>query len=143
MSADSRKPTTRQGSLGESGKQKRILIVDDDTAQCQMMAALLGGGGYLTLTAFTGEQGLETYKVERPDMLIVDFAMPGMNGIEMVNAIRELETSRKPLVLMVAGYAQSFLAALDQSVGVDSYLLKPILPAELLTRVADLFAGRY
>lgn len=128
----------------EGKKQRRILVVDDDKSQCQMMATILGEGGYFVTMAASGEQGLELYRAERPDMLIVDFAMPGMNGIEMVNAVRAQETgNRRSLVLMVAGYAQSFLAALDDSVGVDSYLLKPILPAELLNRVADLFAGRF
>jgi CheY-like chemotaxis protein len=128
----------------EGKKQRRILVVDDDKAQCQMMATVLSEGGYAVTMASSGEQGLELYQAERPEMLIIDFAMPGMNGIEMVTAIRAQETgNRRALVLMVAGYAQSFLAALDDSVGVDSYLLKPILPAELLNRVADLFAGRF
>ncbi len=121
---------------------QKILVIDDDPAQCEMIATTLSYAGYHTTMAANGTEGLARFQADPPDMVVVDFAMPGMNGIEFVNAMRAIETQRT-LVLMVAGYAQSFLAALDISGGVDSYLIKPILQQDLVTRVADLFAGRF
>lgn len=121
---------------------QKILVIDDDPAQCEMIATTLSHAGYQTTMAASGAEGLARFQADPPDMVVVDFAMPGMNGIEFVNAMRAIETQRT-LVLMVAGYAQSFLAVLDISGGVDSYLIKPILRQDLVMRVADLFAGRF
>ncbi|MBO9309018.1 MAG: response regulator transcription factor [Chloroflexi bacterium] len=120
----------------------KILVIDDDPAQCEMIAEILSGAGYRVRTAHSGADGLALFKADPPDMVVVDFAMPAMNGIEFVTAMRAIET-RRTLVLMVAGYAQTFLAALDAASGVDSYLIKPILKHDLVTRVADMFAGRF
>lgn len=123
-------------------QRKRVLVVDDDRPTCEMIAKTLANTGLITTQAFSGEEALEHFKLENPDLVVIDFAMPGMNGIEAVAAMRAVE-SKPFLVLMVAGYAQSFLSALDVASGVNSYLIKPILPQELITRVQDLFAGRY
>jgi two-component system sensor histidine kinase EvgS len=120
----------------------KVLVVDDDPAQCEMMAEALSSAGYQVRTALSGADGLALFKADPPDMVVVDFAMPAMNGIEFVAAMRAIET-RRTLVLMAAGYAQSFLAALDTAGSVDSYLIKPILKHDLVMRVADMFAGRF
>jgi DNA-binding response OmpR family regulator len=120
----------------------KILVIDDDPAQCEMMAKTLSDAGYQIRTAHNGADGLALFRADPPDMVVVDFAMPAMNGIEFVTAMRAIET-RRTLVLMVAGYAQTFLAALDAAGNVDSYLIKPILKHDLVARVADMFAGRF
>lgn len=128
--------------MSDANIHPKILVIDDDPAQCDMIAGTLSAEGYRVRKANSGAEGLELFKADPPDMVVVDFAMPAMNGIEFVTAMRAIET-RRTLVLMVAGYAQGFLAALDVSGGVDSYLIKPILKHDLLARVADLFAGRF
>lgn len=128
--------------MNDAPMHQSILVIDDDPEQCKMMAETLSDAGYQVRTAQSGAEGLALFKADPPDMVVVDFAMPAMNGIEFVTAMRAIET-RRTLVLMVAGYAQSFLAALDTTGGVDSYLIKPILKHDLVTRVADLFAGRF
>ncbi|MFN7208883.1 MAG: response regulator [Aggregatilineales bacterium] len=129
--------------MGDAPNQHpKILVIDDDLAQRDMIADVLSAEGYHVTKASSGAEGLALFRADPPDMVVVDFAMPSMNGIEFVREMRAIET-RPTLVLMVAGYAQSFLAALDSSSGVDSYLIKPILKHDLVTRVADLFAGRF
>ncbi|PJF31237.1 MAG: hypothetical protein CUN51_05055 [Candidatus Thermofonsia Clade 1 bacterium] len=123
-------------------KHAKILVVDDDPEQCALMAETLSEAGYHVVKAANGADALAHFKADPPDLVVVDFAMPTMNGIEFVKAMRAVETRRTP-VLMVAGYAQSFLAALDSSSGVDSYLIKPILRHDLVARVADMLAGRF
>ncbi len=120
----------------------KILVIDDDQAQRDMIADALIAEGYHVARASSGDEGLALFKADPPDMVVVDFAMPLMNGIEFVTAMRAIET-RRTLVLMLAGYAQSFLAALDAASNVDSYLIKPIMQHDLVERVADLFAGRF
>lgn len=129
--------------MGDAPNQHpKILVIDDDLAQRDMIADVLSAEGYRVVRASSGAEGLALFRADPPDMVVVDFAMPTMNGIEFVREMRAIET-RPTLVLMVAGYAQSFLAALDSSSGVDSYLIKPILKHDLVARVADLFAGRF
>ncbi|MCS6870024.1 MAG: response regulator [Anaerolineae bacterium] len=123
-------------------KQSKILVIDDDPEQCALIAETLAAEGYDVRTASNAVDGLELFKADPPELVVVDFAMPIMNGIEFVKAMRAIET-RRTLVLMVSGYAQSFLATLDSSSGVDSHLIKPILKHDLVMRVADMFAGRF
>lgn len=123
--------------------QPKVLLVDDDRALCRMMARALETAGYEALTASTGEEGLQIFRDERPDMVVLDFAMPGMNGFEVVDEIRRLEGGRKrAIVVIVTAYSQTFLVSVDFKVSVDSYLTKPILPSDLVAHVNDLFATR-
>jgi DNA-binding response OmpR family regulator len=124
-------------------QQTKILIVDDDRALCRMMARALEGEGYLVVTAFSGEDGLALFREERPAMVILDFAMPGMNGFEVVNEIRSIEEPKhRTIVVIVTAYSQTFLVSVDFKISVDSYLTKPILPSDLVEHVNDLFAVR-
>jgi CheY-like chemotaxis protein len=119
----------------------RILVVDDDAAVLQVTAAMLRRYGYEVVTAGSGGGALdvlarpETASEEEPgdaiDLMVIDFAMPGMNGVE---AAREARTTRPDLpVLFVTGYADvSALAGIDP----DTILGKPYRDYELIDRVA-------
>jgi CheY-like chemotaxis protein len=126
----------------EPKRPKKILVVDDDVSLCKLIAAALRSAGYETLTAFSGEGAVEVYRAERPDLVLLDFAMPGMNGFEVVDAVRKLETpDRRAIIVFVTAYSQAFLVSVDFHVGVDGCLTKPILPADLISHVNDLFAS--
>lgn len=126
-------------------RSRKILVVDDDKAQCQLIVEALREAGYEASPVFNGPEGLARFKAEQPDMVIIDFAMPGMNGFEVVQEMRRheiIEGNSRALITMISAYSQTFLVASDFQVGIDSYLTKPLLPTELISRVDDLFAGR-
>ncbi len=126
----------------EPKQPKKVLVVDDDIPLCKMMATALKGAGYETVMAFSGESALEVFKAERPDLILLDFAMPGMNGFEVVDAVRKLESAdHHALIVFVTAYSQTYLVSVDFHVGVDGCLTKPIAPSDLVSQVGDLFAS--
>jgi CheY-like chemotaxis protein len=125
----------------EPMQPKKILVVDDDIPLCKMMAAVLQEAGYETASAFSGESALEVVRAEHPDLILLDFAMPGMNGFEVVDAVRRLESpDQRAIIVFVTAYSQAYLVSVDFHVGVDGCLTKPIAPADLVSHINDLFA---
>ena len=126
----------------EPARPKRILVIDDDKSQCNLMARSLAEAGYQVEQTYSGADGVELFKTWQPDLVLIDFAMPGMNGFEAVNEMRKLERGKsRTQIVMITAYSQTFLVSVDFQVGVDSYLTKPMLPTELVERITDLLAG--
>ena len=97
-----------------------VLVIDDDDDLRSMLAESLDSLGYRTLTAPDGTEGLDTLARSTPDLVIVDFAMPGMNGAEVAEAIR----ARNPdlPILFASGYADT--AAIERAVGASARMLR-------------------
>jgi signal transduction histidine kinase/CheY-like chemotaxis protein len=119
-----------------SSEQTRVLVVDDDRLVRRFMAESLRSLQYNVTEAENGVQGLATLERERFDLLVVDFAMPGMNGAEVARAAQERQPGIK--VVMVSGYADS--AAIDAALGTARLLRKPFDLAELGAAVAQTLA---
>ncbi len=118
---------------------KKILIVDDDQPLCKMAALALKEGGYQTFTAFSGEQALQVYRAEMPDVIVLDVAMPGMNGFEVVAEVRKSEPpGRHTIIIIMTAYARSYYVSEEFEAGIDSFLTKPILPLDLIAHVSSL-----
>jgi CheY-like chemotaxis protein len=118
---------------------KKVLVVDDDQPLCKMAAIALQEGGYRTFMAFTGGDALKIYKAELPDVVVLDIAMPGMNGFEVVSEIRKMEPPDKhTIIVIMTAYARSYQVADEFEAGIDSYLTKPILPLDLIAHVSSL-----
>ena len=116
--------------------QTRVLIVDDDKLVRRFMSESLRSLQYQVTDVESGEQALATLERERFDLLLVDFAMPGMNGAETARAVQERQPGIK--VLMVSGYADS--AAVEAALGNARLRRKPFDLAELDTAVAETLA---
>ncbi|MGC8872899.1 MAG: response regulator transcription factor [Chloroflexia bacterium] len=118
----------------------RILVVDDDTYVCESLAALLGSDGYTVFTAHNGNEALRRLYREKPDLVLLDVIMPGMDGWEVCRRIREM--SDVPIVMLTArGQVKDRVRGLD--LGADDYLVKPVAVEELRARVrAALRRGR-
>ncbi len=126
--------------IGQS--RKKILMVDDDSAVCQLCAMALETEGYQVYTAYNGEDALKVYEAEQPDMLVLDVAMPGLSGFEVVSVIRKIEPIDKhTVILLVTAYARTYFASLDFKAGADSFLTKPLLPDDLVYQVATLIGS--
>jgi PAS domain S-box-containing protein len=114
-----------------SAKSEKLLLVDDDADVRDIVARVLGELGYTVREAGGGQEALATLADFSPDLLIVDFAMPNMNGAELVTTARKRNPGLK--VLFLSGYAES--AVLESAVGNAPLLRKPFRPAELATAV--------
>ena len=128
-------PTTTPSGV-RSHEQARVLVVDDDKLVRRFMSDSLRSLQYHVTEAENGAQGLATLERERFDLLLVDFAMPGMNGAEVARTAQERQPGIK--VLMVSGYADS--AAIEAALGTGRLLRKPFDLAELGAAVAETLA---
>ncbi len=117
---------------------KTILIIDDDEIIRALLVRALERAGYAALTASAGPSGIELFRASNPDLIVLDIAMPEMTGFEVASTIRTIEAGedlpRTPIVALTA-YARSFFLPLGTQAGIDSYLMKPITPDQLVNHV--------
>lgn len=113
-------------------RARRILIVEDDRKTSASIEMYLRHEGYETDIAPTGDDGLARAKRARPDLVILDLMLPGMNGLEVCRALRS--QSAVPIIMLTArSTEEDKLRGLD--LGADDYLTKPFSPRELMARV--------
>jgi signal transduction histidine kinase/CheY-like chemotaxis protein len=129
-------PPTIPMSGGES--QVRILVVDDDDQVRRYVTASLRDLRYDIIDAANGAAALDVLRAERIDLLVVDFAMPGMNGAEVARAARELRPNLP--ILMISGYADT--AAVESALGPGRLLRKPFNVSELSAAVVNVLQSR-
>ena len=112
-----------------------ILVVDDDRKITEMLRRTLIYEGYRVATATDGDEALIKAQAERPDLVVLDWLMPKLNGLEVAKLLRA--TSNTPILMLTARDAiEHRVEGLDS--GVDDYLVKPFAPEELLARVRAL-----
>lgn len=118
---------------------KKILLVDDEPDILDFLSYNLSKEGYQIFTASDAMIGIETAKTERPDMIILDIMMPGIDGVEMCRMLRQDKTFDETLITFLTAREEDYsqIAAFD--VGGDDYILKPLKPRVFLSRIQALF----
>lgn len=112
-----------------------ILVVDDNVDICELVRLSLGASGHEVVAEYDGEAGLATAQKIVPDLVIVDWRMPKLNGIELCAALRaDPKLARVPAILLTA-MAQAADVDLGFAAGVDDYIIKPFSPRQLRARV--------
>jgi DNA-binding response OmpR family regulator len=111
----------------------RILVVDDDPAMVGAITALVGTEGHQVITAYDGLTAVRRYREERPDIVLLDLAMPGPDGFTVAGRIRA--EGDAPIVV-VSGESSEEAKVRALGIGADDYLVKPFGRAELLARIA-------
>jgi DNA-binding response OmpR family regulator len=111
---------------------KTILVVDDETRITQLARDYLMHAGFAVLTAHDGNTALATVRTERPDLVVLDLGLPGLDGLDVTRALRK--DSNMPVIMLTArGEEADKLVGLE--LGADDYMTKPFSPKELVARV--------
>jgi len=117
---------------------KKILIVEDDPSFSRAINHMIGKEGYEVITAFNGMTGLRMAKEEKPDLLILDVMLPGLDGFEICSRLRgETQTAKLPII-MLSAKGQDTDKTTGLKVGANEYLTKPVDRAVLLEKLTSL-----
>jgi CheY-like chemotaxis protein len=132
-------PDLRAGATPAiSAHMSSILVLDDRSDDRELLATLLGHAGYSVRGASTGEEALGQVRTERPDLVITDILMPGMNGYEFVRRLRtDPETDGLPVVFCTAHYEEGEVRHLAAACGVTQFIPKPCDPDTVVRTVAQ------
>jgi len=113
-----------------------VLIVDDDVRLVEMLRRTLSYEGYRVVTATDGQQALARVQEQRPDVVVLDWLLPKLDGLTIVQRLRMAGDTTPVLMLTARDAVEDRVAGLDS--GADDYLVKPFAPAELLARIRAL-----
>ncbi len=110
----------------------RILVVDDDASLAEMLAIVLRQEGFETDVCERGDQALSLFRERRPELVLLDLMLPGMDGIEVCKQIRA--ESGVPIVMLTAR-SDTVDVVVGLESGADDYVVKPFKPKELIARI--------
>ena len=116
----------------------RILVVDDEEDIRELLKYNLQKEGFTVETAENGESCLQMMNQFRPDLIVLDVMMPGMDGIEVCEAIRSSENSRNTLICFLTARSEDYSQIAGLEAGADDYVSKPIRPKVLISRIKAL-----
>ncbi|MEN9833219.1 MAG: hypothetical protein RL753_373 [Bacteroidota bacterium] len=119
-------------------KKPTILLVDDDPDIREFVTFNLAKEGYNVVTAKDGAEGVEAVKKHRPDLVLLDVMMPGMDGIEACEAIRSNPEIASTLIAFLSARGEDYSQVAGFDAGADDYITKPIRPKVLVSRVKAL-----
>jgi two-component system, OmpR family, response regulator ResD len=123
-----------QSALVEDHVRGTVLVVDDEPTITEVVARYLERAGYRTRVAADGIQALELAASQRPDLVLLDLMLPGIDGLEVMRRLRELGRDRMAVILLTAKGEESD-RVIGLRLGADDYVVKPFSPAELVARV--------
>ncbi len=110
----------------------RILIVDDEPELVRVIRSYMENAGFRAAVAYRGDEALQVFRAERPDLVILDLNLPGMDGLDVAREIRRL--GRTPIIMLTARVEETDrLVGLE--LGADDYVTKPFSPREVVARV--------
>ena len=116
---------------------KRILIVEDTEDNRQIIRDLMTSVGYELIEAVDGVEGVAAAEREKPDLILMDIQLPGIDGYEATRRIRAIPHMAKVPIIAVTSYALSGDEAKTREAGCDGYVAKPFSPRQLLAKVRE------
>ena len=115
-----------------------ILLADDEPNQIELMKFNLEKNGFLVKSAYNGEQALDMIYEKKPTVLIADWMMPKMSGIELCRILRSNKDTKLLPIIMISARSEEADKSLGLDTGADDYISKPFSPMELVSRVKAL-----
>lgn len=119
----------------------KVLVVDDDDDIRFLIAYKLTSAGYDVTLAADGTRGLDAARRENPDLILLDWMMPEMSGVEVCTALRADPISQETPVILITARSQQADIERGFAAGASDYVLKPFSPSELLARVTEILRG--
>jgi len=116
---------------------KKVLVVDDEVHIVHVVTVKLRNHGYEVLSAENGAEALDRVLSDRPDVIVTDWHMPAMTGLEFIERIRQLPETRTIPVILLTGRSFEISPEQQQSLQITQCLSKPFSPRELLGCVDD------
>jgi two-component system, OmpR family, response regulator ResD len=120
--------------MGQPHRRGSVLVVDDEPTIGEIVSRYLQRSGYETRVAADGPQAIAAVASQRPDLIVLDLMMPGMDGLEVMRRVRERAERRTAIILLTAKGEESD-RVIGLRLGADDYVVKPFSPAELVARV--------
>jgi len=121
---------------------ERILIVDDNATNLKLVAYLMRANGYTVETALDAETALVAVGVNRPDVILMDIQLPGIDGLELTRRLKADPRTRDIVIVAVTAYAMKGDQAKALAAGCDDYITKPIDTRTLPDTIARHIAKR-
>ena len=115
---------------------KKILVVDDEAKIVKVLKAYLEQSGFQVVTAADGKVALDTFMREKPDFMILDLNLPGMDGLDVCRTVRR--HSNIPILMLTARVEEAD-KLIGLELGADDYVVKPFSPREVVARVRTIF----
>ncbi len=112
--------------------EAKILIIDDEESILNLVSSYLRPEGYEVYTASDGPSGLKAAQAYKPDLIVLDIMLPGMDGIELLSRLRRESDA---YVIMLTAKSEETDKIVGLSVGADDYVIKPFSPRELVARI--------
>jgi len=122
--------------------EKRVLVVDDEIHIVHVVAIKLRNNGYEVMTAGDGAEAFKIACEEKPDIIVTDFQMPVMTGLELVEKLRGSEETREIPVIMLTARSFAIEDRQKEDLQISQCLSKPFSPKELLENIEDILYHR-
>ena len=120
---------------------KSILIVDDSKIVLDISEFVVTSAGYRALTAVSGNEALEILGRQKIDLIMIDINMPGMDGYTLISTVRSDNQFKKVPIIIITTEAEAKDKKKGFDAGADAYIIKPIVPEELLAHI-QLLVGK-
>jgi CheY-like chemotaxis protein len=117
-------------------KRRRLMVIDDNKDAAESMSMLFELWGHEVICVYDGRTALETAAKYRPDAVFLDIGLPGMDGYEIAERLRDLPQSARTILVAITGYGQDDDRRRSREAGIDHHLIKPVAP-ETLQKLID------
>jgi len=121
---------------------KRILVVEDNERNMYLITFILEKMGHGVLRAVTGEEGVEAAERERPDLILMDIQLPGIDGLEATKRIRASAAAREIPIVAITSFAMTGDRERLLAAGCNGYIEKPIDPETIMDQISGFLGGR-
>ncbi len=122
--------------------ERRVLVVDDEIHIVHVVAIKLRNNGYEVITAANGAEAFELVCEEKPDIIVTDFQMPVMTGLELVKKLRRSKATKDIPVIMLTARGFAIEDEQKQDLQISEFVSKPFSPKELLRSIQDILYQR-
>jgi two-component system alkaline phosphatase synthesis response regulator PhoP len=117
---------------------QKVLLVDDEPDIVELLKYNLEREGYQVFTALNGRDALKAAKLNRPDLIVLDIMMPGMDGVEVCNQLRQQPEFKHTLITFLSARGEDYSQIAGFDAGADDYITKPVRPKVFISKVKAL-----